>query len=192
MATVAGLVLAAGGGSRFGGPKALARTPGGEPWVAHAVGTLRAGGCADVVVVLGAAAAEARSLVPAGAQVVTADRWADGMGASLAAGLAALPPATAVLITLVDLPGLPVPVVQRLLAGPVHPAVLRRATYGGRPGHPVLVGAEYLVPLAATLAGDRGGRAYLDRHGVERVECGDLFDGADVDRGAPGEEAQRR
>lgn len=182
MATVAGLVLAAGAGARFGGPKALARTPEGEPWVAHAVATLRSGGCDAVVVVLGAAADEARPLVPAGAAVVVAEGWADGMGESLAAGLAALPHATAALVTLVDLPGLPVAVCERLLAEPVTPAVLRRAGYAGRPGHPVLVGAGHLLPLAATLAGDRGGRAYLDRHGVVQVECGDLFDGADIDR----------
>src|SRR5947209_7898423 len=106
METVAGLVLAAGGGARFGGPKALARALDGEPWVAHAVGALRSAGCHAVVVVLGAAADEARALVPEGAAIIVADRWAEGMGASLAAGLAALPPATAALVTLVDLPGL--------------------------------------------------------------------------------------
>ena len=192
MGTVAGLVLAAGGGSRFGGPKALARTPDGDPWLPRAIGTLRAGGCDEVLVVLGAAAEQARALVPPGAHTVVADRWADGMGASLAAGLAGLPPATAALITLVDLPGLPVAVVRRLLDAPLTPAVLRRAAYNGRPGHPVLVGEEHWAPLAATLSGDRGGRAYLDRHGVLPVECSDLFDGADVDRSAAGDEAQRR
>lgn len=182
MAPVAGLVLAAGGGARFGGPKALARTADGEAWVARAVATLRAAGCDPVVVVLGAAATEAEELVPADAQVVVADRWAEGMGASLTVGLAALPPVAAGLVTLVDLPGLPSAVCERLLAEPLTPAVLRRAVYAGRPGHPVLVGADHLEPLAATLSGDRGGRAYLDRHAVERVECGDLFDGADIDR----------
>ena len=187
MATVAGLVLAAGAGSRFGAPKALARTPDGEPWVARAVETLLAGGCREVVVVLGAAAAEARALVPPGAAVVVADGWAEGMAASLAEGLAAMPPAEAALITLVDLPGLPSAVCRRLLESGVAPTVLRRAVYAGRPGHPVLLGARHWHPFAATLAGDRGGRAYLDAHGVEPVECGDLFDGADVDR-----DAQRR
>jgi molybdenum cofactor cytidylyltransferase len=182
MATVAGLVLAAGGGSRFGGPKALARTPAGDPWLALAVAALRAGGCDDLVVVLGAGEAEARALVPAGARVVVADDWAEGLGASLTAGLAALPSRAAALITLVDLPGLPSAVCERLLAEPLTPTVLRRAGYGGRPGHPVLVGTQHRRPLAATLAGDHGGRAYLDRHGVEQVECGDLFDGVDVDR----------
>src|SRR4051812_18932110 len=91
MGTVAGLVLAAGGGSRFGGPKALARAADGEAWVSHAVAALSAGGCGEVVVVLGAAAAEARPLVPPATRLVVAERWADGMAASLTAGLAALP-----------------------------------------------------------------------------------------------------
>jgi CTP:molybdopterin cytidylyltransferase MocA len=64
--TVCGVVLAAGAGTRFGGPKALARTAAGEPWLALAVGTLRAAGCEPVVVVLGTGADEAEPLVPAG------------------------------------------------------------------------------------------------------------------------------
>jgi CTP:molybdopterin cytidylyltransferase MocA len=182
MVAVAGLVLAAGGGARFGGPQALARTPDGEPWVSRAVAAVAAGGCDEVVVVLGAAATEARALVPPAARVVVADRWADGMAASLTAGLAALPTATAALITLVDLPGLPSTVCARLLDPAPAATDLRGAGYRGRPGHPVLLGAEHWAPFAATLAGDRGGRAYLDRHGVRQVECGDLFDGVDLDR----------
>jgi CTP:molybdopterin cytidylyltransferase MocA len=181
MATVAGLVLAAGGGSRFGAPKALAVTDG-EPWVARAVDVLLTSGCEDVLVVLGAAADDAAPLVPERARLVVAEAWADGLGASLATGLAALGPATAALVTLVDLPALPPAVCARLLENGVTPPVLRRAGYGGRPGHPVLLGADHWAPLAATLEGDRGGRAYLDEHGVEQVECGDLFDGRDVDR----------
>lgn len=150
--------------------------------MARVVAALAAGGCDEVLVVLGAAAEEARALVPPSARVVVAKGWADGLGASLAAGLTASPPAVAAMITLVDLPGLPATVCARLLDRPPTPSVLRRAGYAGRPGHPVLLGASHWAPLLATLAGDRGGRAYLDRHGVHQVECGDLFDGADVDR----------
>lgn len=181
MATLAGLVLAAGGGTRFGGPKAVARTADGDPWLARAVAVLGASGCDDVVVVLGAGADEAAPLVPGPARIVVAERWAEGMGASLATGLAALPPATGALVTLVDLPGLTTSVCARLLEADVSATVLRRAVYGGRPGHPVLLGAAHWEPLAASLEGDRGGRAYLAQRGVERIECGDLFDGLDVD-----------
>lgn len=182
MVDLVGLVLAAGGGSRFGGPKALARHTDGTPWLHLAVRVLEAGGCGEVVVVVGAQAAAARALLPAGARGVTADRWATGVAASLAAGLAALPAAEAVLIGLVDLPDLPVPVVERVTAGGTGRDRLARAVYNGRPGHPVLVGAAHWARLRAAVGGDEGGREYLEAHGADRVECGDLFDGEDVDR----------
>ena len=176
-----GVVLAAGAGRRFGGPKALTRTPEGVPWIALAVRMLEAAGCDRVLVVLGAEAEAARALVPSTAEVVVAARWAEGMGASLAAGLADASTASAVLVTLVDLPGLPVEAALRVVGAAPGPISLRRAVYRGRPGHPVLIGAEHLPGLAASLAGDRGGRDHLAAAGVEEVECGDLFSGADQD-----------
>ena len=119
--------------------------------------------------------------MPPTAEVVVADRWAEGMGASLAAGLAAASSASAALVTLVDLPGLPVEAALRVIGADPGPDSLRRAVYGGRPGHPVLIGARHLPGLAASLAGDRGGRDHLAAAGVEEIECGDLFSGADQD-----------
>ena len=179
-----GLILAAGGGLRYGGPKALARTAAGEPWLRHAARALDDGGVAPVIAVLGAAAEEARTLLPHGIRTVVAERWADGIGASLAAGLAALAEtdAPAAVVTLVDLPGLPGEAVRRIIAPPVVPATLRQATYDAHPGHPVLLGREHWVPLSATLRGDSGARQYLVAHGVEEIECGDLWSGEDVDR----------
>ncbi|MBW4042810.1 MAG: nucleotidyltransferase family protein [Acidobacteria bacterium] len=182
MTDAVGLVLAAGEGSRFGGPKALARTPDGEPWVARAVRTLLMGGCDEVVVVLGAAADEAAALVPVEAASVVVAHWRDGMGASLAAGVAALPEADTALISLVDLPGLPASVVERVLGSGLGRSVLARAVYGGRPGHPVLLGRDHWSGFRESLHGDAGGRVYLEEHDVTRVECGDLFAGTDVDR----------
>ena len=84
--TTTGLLLAAGAGRRMGRPKALV-----EDWLVRAVGVLRDGGCAQVVVVLGAAADEARLLLEGqDVEVVVAGDWDEGMGASLRAGLAAL------------------------------------------------------------------------------------------------------
>jgi CTP:molybdopterin cytidylyltransferase MocA len=179
---VVGLVLAAGEGARFGGPKALARTADGEPWVARAVRTLLLGGCDEVVVVLGAAAEAAAALVPQEASAVVAARWQEGMGASLAAGIAGLPEADTALISLVDLPALPVSVVERVLGSGLERDVLARAVYGGRPGHPVLLGRDHWSAFRASLHGDAGGRVYLEEHDATGVECGDLFSGADVDR----------
>ncbi len=182
MGTAAGLVLAAGAGTRFGGPKALAVGADGTPWIASAVRALQDGGCGAVVVVLGAAAEQARAMVPAGSRGVVAEDWRAGVAASLRAGLDALPDADAVVITLVDLPGLPAAAVARVLAAAPGPAGLARAVYSGAPGHPVVLGRDRLAPFRESLRGDEGGRAWLHQHGAVPVECGDLFTGADVDR----------
>jgi CTP:molybdopterin cytidylyltransferase MocA len=178
---VVGLVLAAGAGTRFGGPKALARTPDGEPWLVRAARTMRDGGCDEVVVVLGASADEAAPLVPADVRAVVAEAWADGMGASLAAGMRALPEADTVLIGLVDMPELPAAVVERVLDAGLERDVLARAVYEGRPGHPVLLGRDHWDGFRDALRGDEGGRRYLELHDVAHVECGDLYDGEDRD-----------
>jgi CTP:molybdopterin cytidylyltransferase MocA len=180
-----GIVLAAGAGTRAGGPKALSQTPDGEPWLARAVAVLRGAGCDRVVVVLGAEAERAAARVPAGAETVIAEDWELGMSASLRAGLAAASDGDAALITLVDLPDLPAAVARRVVgdwaAGAEGRLVLRRAAHSGRPGHPVLIGADHWAAFVDSLDGDHGGQAYLEHHGVRIIECGDLFDGRDVD-----------
>jgi CTP:molybdopterin cytidylyltransferase MocA len=181
--SVAGLLLAAGAGRRMGMPKALVRDDTGEPWVVRGVRTLRAGGCDAVTVVLGAAAAEAAPLLEGtGATYVVADDWADGMGASLRAGLSSLDPdVECVVVSLVDLPDVGPPVVRRLRGLGAGPASLARAAYDGVPGHPVLLGREHWDGVMATATGDRGARDYLASRDVTMVECGDLATGHDVD-----------
>jgi CTP:molybdopterin cytidylyltransferase MocA len=173
---VHGLVLAAGAGRRYGGPKALV-----DGWLDHSLAALAEGGCADRTVVLGAAAEQARALVPDGVGVVVADDWADGMGASLRAGLALLAECDAVLVTLVDLPDVGPEVVRRLVDRAGDGSALARATYGGRPGHPVLIGHDHLAGAATSAHGDTGARDYLTTHQAILVECGDLATGRDVD-----------
>jgi len=178
-----GIVLAAGAGTRAGGPKVL-RSTDGEPWVARAVDRLRAGGCGPVVVVLGAATDAALPLLPAGAVPVVATGWADGVSASLRAGLVAAgaTDAVAAVVTLVDLPGLPTDVVTRLLEAPPDERTLRRVVVDGVPSHPVVLGRRHWRPLAEAVSGDTGAGPYLREHGAQVVECGDLWDGADADR----------
>lgn len=168
----------------MGTPKALVTGPDGTPWLARAVEVLRGGGCARVTVVLGAAADEARPLLDGlGVDVVVADDWADGMSASLRAGLAALEgsDADAALVTLVDLPDVTAAVTARVVDLGVDRGVLVRAAYDGEPGHPVLLGRDHWAGVAATAEGDRGARDYLADHTVFVVECGDLATGRDVD-----------
>ena len=188
---VAGLLLAAGAGRRMGRPKALLRDAGGVPFLDRAVGRLLDGGCAGVTVVLGAAADEARAVLDEAGwtgddavEVVVADDWEEGMGASLRAGLRALAggPATAALVSLVDLPDVDVPVLRRVLGAGSGPGALVRATYDGRPGHPVLLGREHWPGVVATAEGDHGARAYLAAQSATGCECADLASGRDVDR----------
>lgn len=173
---VHGLLLAAGAGRRYGGPKALV-----DGWLDRSLTALAEGGCADRTVVLGAEADRVRALVPDGVGVVEADDWAEGMGASLRAGLSALADSDAVLVTLVDLPDVGPDVVRRLVERAVDGTALARATYDGRPGHPVLIGRDHLAGAAASVHGDQGARDYLAAHGTALVECGDLATGQDVD-----------
>jgi CTP:molybdopterin cytidylyltransferase MocA len=171
-----GVLLAAGAGTRYGMPKVLAAQ--GE-WLRIAVETLVDGGCDEVVVVLGAAIVD----VPGPARSVIADDWADGMSASLGAGLAAAAGSRRVVLHLVDTPDIGPGVVRRVLAAALGGAGLARASYGGRPGHPVVIAAEYWPEVGASLHGDQGARQFLAAHAGEVVvvECGDLATGTDID-----------
>lgn len=185
--TVGGLLLAAGAGTRMGRPKALLRDGDGTPWLVHGLRALGDGGCDTVTVVLGAAADEARALLPDDTVVVVADDWAEGMSASLRAGLLSLEDseADAALVSLVDLPDVGADVVHRVLSAGADRAALIRTTYDGRPGHPVVLGREHWFGVRAAAVGDLGARDYLAHHALVQVECGDLATGRDVDRPDP-------
>ncbi|HKS43528.1 MAG TPA: nucleotidyltransferase family protein [Amycolatopsis sp.] len=173
-------MLAAGAGRRFGRPKALVELDG-EPLVRRALRVLTDGGCEPIRVVLGARAEDARALLPDPSIAIDAPDWQDGMGASLRAGLRALPDADAVLVHLVDLPGVDAGVVARLRAL-ASPEVVARASYHGRPGHPVLFGRRWWAEIADSARGDRGARDWLaGRQDLRLVDCSDLGSGADVD-----------
>ncbi|MFE6872157.1 NTP transferase domain-containing protein [Kitasatospora sp. NPDC057692] len=190
--TVAALVLAAGGGRRLGGrAKALLRYRG-RPLVEHAVAVVRAGGCREVTVVLGADRARVRSTAHLpGCRLVANPDWRSGMGSSLRAGLAALPAgAPAVLVMLVDTPGVSPAAVARLLAAHRAGAQLAAAAYEGRRGHPVLIGARHFAEAAEGAHGDAGARALLAAHPDDLilVECADVAAPDDLD--TPGDLAR--
>jgi CTP:molybdopterin cytidylyltransferase MocA len=182
--SVVGLLLAAGEGRRLGRPKALIEDRHGSTWLERSVAAVRDGGVDDVYVVVGAARAEVTAAVPAGCRVVHAADWAAGMGASLHAGLTAVSvenaDADAVLVMLVDTPGVGPDVVRRM-ASRSGPDALARAAYGPEPGHPVLLGRDHWPGVLEVATGDRGARDYLKAHPVTLVQCADIGTGDDVD-----------
>jgi CTP:molybdopterin cytidylyltransferase MocA len=180
--TVAGLLLAAGAGKRYGMPKALVHHRG-RLFVELAADALHDGGCTPVVVVLGALADDVRTTAAlSGSSLVDNPDWESGMGSSLRVGLSALgDDTTAVVVLPVDTPGVTADAVRRFVEL-ASADVLARATYGGMPGHPVLIGRAHWAGVVAMADGDEGARPYLARHDVTAVPCEDVASGADVDR----------
>lgn len=190
--TIAGLVLAAGPGSRLGGPKALVNDATGVPWVRGRAQTLLDVGCAPVLATVGAEAIRVRSSLQPGVSAVHVREWKTGMGASVRAALASLTTMReeleAVLVCVVDTPGLTVEVAAAVIETAVAAArgrslhgALVQAVYGGTPGHPVLIGRNHWLGVHLDAEGDVGARRYLEHEKVRRVEVGDLGDGRDID-----------
>lgn len=189
-----GVVLAAGAGTRLGlGPKALLPYRG-RPLVEAIAGTLLDGGCREVVVVLGAGAAQVEAAARLdGCRVLTNPEWESGMGSSFLLGNQAADPADHLLIALVDQPGLTPESVHRLLSshrpGRITAAAYRRrdSNDGGgtalRRGHPLLIDASLREAVCATVTGDAGARGFLHSHPdlVDEVDCSDQSTGEDVD-----------
>jgi CTP:molybdopterin cytidylyltransferase MocA len=79
-----------------------------------------------------------------------------------------------VVVGLGDSPTLTPAVIRRMLVATDG----ARAVYGGRPGHPVLLGPAQLA-LVGELRGDTGARELLGAGAL--IECGDLASGRDID-----------
>jgi nicotine blue oxidoreductase len=179
---IAGLVLAAGAGRRYGMPKALVSYRG-TLLVHCAARTLREAGIAETVVVVGARAAQVRAIAPELTFAENPD-WPSGMASSLRAGLAALAagPAGAVVVLLVDMPGVTPAAVRAIAAGASADALVIGG-YGDRRSHPVLLGRKHWAGVARSATGDRGARDYLRAHAgeVRVVPVGHLADDTDLD-----------
>ncbi|MDQ0662952.1 nicotine blue oxidoreductase [Arthrobacter ulcerisalmonis] len=187
-----GVVLAAGAGTRLGlGPKALLPYRG-RPLVESIAGRMLDGGCREVVVVLGAGAADVEAAASLdGCRVVANPGWESGMGSSFLLGHQAADPADHLLIALVDQPGLTPGTVERLLSrhrpGRITAAAYRRRESQGeaglRRGHPLLIDASLRQAVCATVSGDAGARGFLQAHPdlVDEVDCSDQSTGEDVD-----------
>jgi CTP:molybdopterin cytidylyltransferase MocA len=178
---VAGVLLAAGSGSRLGRPKALV-VVGGRSLVARGVALLQDGGAHPVIVVTGAA--ELTDPLGPGLICVRNPAWATGMGSSLAVGLAAAPPdRVAAVIALADQPLVGPESVRRLIAAFERGAAVAVACYEGRPRNPVLISREHWPAVVALATGDVGARPFLRAHPdlVMHVECGDVGRPDDID-----------
>jgi molybdenum cofactor cytidylyltransferase len=177
------IVLAAGSGSRFGGRKLLA------PWgqgvlLDAALAAAFAAPARSVTVVTGsdaeAVAAAARAFDPR-VRIVHAADHAEGMGASLRAGIASLPAdAGGALVFLGDMPRVPLRVLAPLAEALAAGAAAAAPIFQGRRGNPVLLGRE-LFPDLLKLTGDAGARSVLQGLGerlalVEAPDDGVLFD----------------
>lgn len=177
-ASAAGLLLAAGEGSRLGQPKALVQL-GGQTLAERGVALLSDGGAAPVLVVTGAVQVQVAT-----AGVVHNPDWRTGMGSSLATGLRALPrDCAAAVIALVDQPLVGAAAVGRLIAAYLAGAEVAVATYHGKPRNPVLLARRHWAGVLEAAVGDAGARPYLRAHPdlVTNVECADTGRPDDVD-----------
>lgn len=175
------LILAGGAGQRFGGGKLLAPL-GGQPvirWVAEAV---VAGGFAEVLVVTGAEDSTIRmALNGLFCRIIHAPAWAEGMAATVRAGIAAISSDTeGVCIFLGDMPLAPVELCGLLITAADGAGYAARPVVSDKPGHPVAFTRAAFADLL-TLTGDQGATALLKQYPGKVAYCetdasGALFD----------------
>jgi molybdenum cofactor cytidylyltransferase len=184
---VAGVLLAAGTSSRFGGANKLLEPVDGRPIVRHAAAGLLEAGLDPVLVVVGHERERVQeALAPLDVRLVENPDYADGQATSVRAGIEALPEAVdAAVFALGDMPWVRASTVEALVAayrGGAGTALA--AAYKGERGNPVLWDAPHF-PALARGSGDTGGRdLLLSTDGAALVETGDPGVRRDVDRPA--------
>jgi CTP:molybdopterin cytidylyltransferase MocA len=179
---VSAIVLAAGGGSRFGGGKLLAEL-GGRPIIEAVFDNLREAPVDEIIAIVGADAERLREICERyGVRMVANEEWERGQSTSVLAGLRACGGEAAVVL-LGDQPFIGAEAVGRLLAAFAEGAKVAVATYGGKRRNPVLFSREVWPVLEAELVGDEGARSVLRRHPelVVEVPCEGAGDPTDVD-----------
>ncbi|MCW2243824.1 molybdopterin-binding/glycosyltransferase family 2 protein [Azospirillum canadense] len=170
---IAALVLAAGRSSRMGGSNKLLAEVGGQPLVARTVEAVLASQAKPVVVVTGHQAdAVSAALVGRPLTLVHNPDYADGLSASLKAGLAALPgDVDGVVVCLGDMPRVSPTVIDRLVAAynPTEGRTVCIPTVQGKRGNPVLWDRGFFAEMMK-LTGDAGAKSLLARHADQVVE----------------------
>jgi molybdenum cofactor cytidylyltransferase len=164
---IAGLVLAAGRSSRMGGPNKLLAEIGGKPLVRIVADAVLASRARPVVVVTGHQRDKVEAAL-AGLPVkfVHNPHFADGLGTSLKAGIAALPAeADGAIVCLGDMPQVDAALIDRLIGAfdPDHGALVVLPTIDGKRGNPV-VWSRRFFPDLMTVEGDVGARYLIGRY----------------------------
>lgn len=174
---IAGVVLAAGEGRRYGGLKQLHPVDG-QPMLERVLQRLQAAGLERRVVVLGSRAGTILERIDLhGAEPVVCDRWDDGQAASLHTALAALPAGVEwALVVLGDGPNLDIEALRRMTAAAAGAGErILAADYGAGRSHPVLIPRALWGEIPAR--GERPVRG-MD---AELVDCRSLEPPGDVD-----------
>ncbi len=185
MSRVTGILLAAGSGSRFGSDKLLHHLLKGVPIALTAARNLRAVVPEMLCVVRSGDGALAALLEAEGLRVVSCANAAEGMGASLACGAAAVEEGGACMVALADMPFIrasSLAAVRDSLAAGAH---LVAPYFRARRGHPVGIGGRFRAELLSA-SGDEGARSLLERHADElvKIPVGDPGVIRDIDRPA--------
>ena len=172
-------ILAAGPSTRMGSSKQLLELEG-KPLLVRAAEAALASPAWPVVVVLGANAEKIRpSLARLPILVTENSAWAEGMAASIRAGITTLQQFSrhldAALIALCDQPAFSSDTIARLVATQRESGrSIVAAHYAGRNGAPALFLREHFATLAS-LTGEEGARALLNGN-PEQVASVDLPD----------------
>ena len=179
---IAAVVLAAGLGTRYGGPtpKPLLQL-GGRPLLAYALDAAQQSGLAPIVVV--ASDESVTAAMPSGVLVVRNEAPERGIASSLQCGLRGLvgaPDIDGAVVGLADQPLVGAGAYRRVGAAYAEGARLAFATYGGERGNPVLLAREHWDE-ALTLTGDEGARVLFRRHPAVAVPCDGTGSPADID-----------
>jgi len=180
---IAGILLAAGSASRFGGEKLLHPLGDGVAIAAHAARNLLAALPSVVAVVRRGDFPLHDLLEQEGCEVTMFEGAARGMGASLAHGVAQAREADGWVIALADMPNVRPETIRTIVAALEGGALIAAPSHGGRRGHPVGFASALRQELLA-LDGDEGARAVVERHGkeVRLVECDDPGTLIDIDQ----------
>lgn len=167
-AAPAGILLAAGSARRFGGAKLVAALADGTPVGVASWRALAAALPRTLAVVRPGDEALAAALAAAGATVVACPRADEGMGASLACGVAASRNAAGWVVALADMPWIAPATIRRVADAIASGASVAAPFHRGERGHPVGFAAAHRDALAA-LSGDEGAKAIVAAHRARLV-----------------------